>query len=353
MTCINKNSVEYQTLLKKSGIPEIIVEAYSKEYLEKYGRFPYLDELPNSNSKNNLKTELKIKENGSSKISDILNYSGTSSIQEAVVKINDQHRDLETEIIPIVNEAIVNITHKPNEYNFNESEIEQDQKIDSYQVIDNAIHKLSNLYGIKINNTSDEELNSDKWNVLIPDSKLVNAFIYNGEIYVNLDRADVDAPIHEMFHIFVGSLRFTNPDLYQEIINSIEQLPDYNILAQSYSDRSQNDINEEIFVSEISKYLSGVTSSLEGIDPKLRYEITYNIKRILDSVLMGESSVKSISENRLYNMSLRELATELNSKVMINNFKGTINVEGSELHRKLNNIKSDLIKNKTLEQQCN
>ena len=50
MTCINKNSVEYQALKNKSGIPEFILEAISAEYLEKYGRFPELDELPKSNS---------------------------------------------------------------------------------------------------------------------------------------------------------------------------------------------------------------------------------------------------------------------------------------------------------------
>jgi len=33
---------------------------------------------------------------------------------------------------------------------------------------------------------------------------------------------------------------------------------------------------------------------------------------------------------------------------MSNNFHGTMNVEGSELHRKLNNMKSDLYKNGTL-----
>ena len=37
---------------------------------------------------------------------------------------------------------------------------------------------------------------------------------------------------------------------------------------------------------------------------------------------------------------------------MTNNFRGTLDVEGSELHRKLNNIKADLIEQKLLKEDC-
>jgi hypothetical protein len=36
-------------------------------------------------------------------------------------------------------------------------------------------------------------------------------FEYDGEIYINVDRASVDTPIHEMMHLLIGSLRFSNP----------------------------------------------------------------------------------------------------------------------------------------------
>ena len=59
---------------------------------------------------------------------------------------------------------------------------------------------------------------------------------------------------------------------------------------------------------------------------------------------MGQDSVKTISNDRLFQLSLMQIAQEVNSAVMTNNFHGTINVENSELHRKLNNLKSDLYK---------
>ena len=221
-----------------------------------------------------------------------------------------------------------------------------------YLVLNNALQKLASLHGITFNETSDAELNSEKWQGIIPDASLVNAFIYNGQIYINLDRANLDAPIHEMFHMFVGSLRFTNPSLYQELVESTQSFPNYEQLVQEYPGRTRNDVNEEILVTEVSRYLTGQPSSLAKMDSKTRYEISYNIKRMLDTILMGQDSVKTISEDRLFNLSLKEIAQEVNSAVMVNNFTGTMNVEGSELHRRLNNVKSDLYREGTLEEHC-
>lgn len=44
--------------------------------------------------------------------------TGKETVEEAVVDINNQFRDLETTIIPINKEALVDITHRPTENNF-------------------------------------------------------------------------------------------------------------------------------------------------------------------------------------------------------------------------------------------
>lgn len=221
-----------------------------------------------------------------------------------------------------------------------------------YLVMTNALNKLASLYGIKFNDITDAELASDKWRNIISDPSSVNAFVYNGQIYINIDRANLDAPIHEMMHLFVGSIRFQNPNLYQHLISLSEQFPNYNKLAREFSGRTRNDINEEIFVQEVSRYLVGLPSNISNIESKLQYEITYNIKRVLDTILMGEDSVKTLSNDRLFNLSLKEIAREIHSSVMTNNFHGTLNVENSELHRKLNNIKSDLQSKGILKEYC-
>ena len=589
LICINKKSPEYQTLLKRSGIPDSTLEVICRSFMTKYNRLPHLDEITNSNSEPSLRSELKLGVYNETSISNVLNSTGKQTVEEANIELNNQYRDLEVEVVPLNNDAIIDITHRPTDNNFdnwteedeilsraprdgsgnllapngkisnltekqyaqvrtkafkrwfgdwendpanaskvvdengeplvvyhggvrninafklpnnkavisfdstknlewakregyviseedlvrynNGEDIEvtkpvgiyfaadevvsrsyfgrrnieddelyatflniknpyitdkdgkqmpndaatvkdlqkakdnnQDGVIiknvrdygpndeermnwetnefathpttdyivfnsnqvksatdnsglfsrqnnniydpvpNGYLVLNNALQKLAKLYGINFNTVTNAELNSDKWRNIISDPSSVNAFIYNGQIYINLDKASLDAPLHEMMHIFVGSIRFSDPKLYSSLISLAEKFPNYTEIAKQFSGRTRNDINEEIFILEISRYLMGYKSVLHNLDNKTKYEISYNIKRLLDTILMGQDSVKTISNDRLFQLSLMQIAQEVNSAVMTNNFHGTINVENSELHRKLNNIKSDLYK---------
>lgn len=351
LTCVNKKSLEYQNLKQKSGIQDFLLNAICRDYLDKYDRFPYLDELPGVNSEPHLRNRIHLKENNSANIEDILSETGKGTIAEATIDLNNEYRDLEVEITPIEKEAIVDIVHKPVSNNFEVNPVEVDSIINSYMVFDKSLEKLANLYGIKFNRITDAELTTPDWQEVAPEVSSANAFVYNGEIYINTDRSSVDAPLHELMHILVGSMRFTNPSMYQEIVSSVENFPNYQILAQKYPNRSRNDINEEIFITETAKYLTGLDSNITNFDQKILNEINYNTKRVLDTILEGQDSVKTLSD--IYTRSFKELAQAVNSAALNNQFKGFINVEGSELHRKLNNIKSDLFKKKQLEEQCN
>lgn len=353
LICVNKNSSEYQALKDKSGISDLILEAVCRNYLDKYGRYPYLDELPESNSEQHLRNYLHINSINGTKVKNILDTTGKATIQEANADINNQYRDLEVDITPVNKEAIVDIKHRPSVNNFQLFDTDVDQNPNSYLVFDQIITKLSKLYGIKFNQITSEELNSDQWNKVIKDADAVNAFIYNGEVYINLDRSSVDSPIHEIMHILVGSIRFSDPRIYQKLLDSVQNFPNYESLIEQYSNRSRNDINEELLVTEISRYLMGMTSNITQLSNNLKYEILYNIQRTLDTILMGQDSVKTLTNDKLFKSSIKELAKEVKSTLLNNNFTGTFNVQNSELHRKLNNIKSDLIKQKLLEEQCN
>lgn len=558
--------MEYRTLKDRSGISDSILEAICRDFLDKYDRFPYLDEIIGSNSDPYLRNVLQLDMYNGTSIQNLLSVTGTDTVEDANIVLNDQYRDVEVEITPLNKEAIVEITKRPTEDNFdnwteedeilakaprdeqgnllapngrisnltekqyaqvrtkafkrwfgdwindpenaskvvdengeplvvyhgsknswevydkskfkrdqfgrgiyltadksnaenygsareffinsknpfyagyiwengrksfrpkaagllfNSNVIDKENYIETlqqytsneeaelignelknadsvvityrnpyivkygeiivsnpnqiksassnsglfsrtndniydpapngYLVMTNALQKLASLYGIKFNEITDAELTSDKWKNIISDPSSVNAFVYNGQIYINISRANLDAPIHEMMHLFVGSIRFQNPNLYQHLISLSEQFPNYNKLAIEFSGRTRNDINEEIFVQEVSRYLVGLPSNISNIESKLQYEITYNIKRVLDTILMGEDSVKTLSNDRLFNLSLKEIAREIHSSIMTNNFHGTLNVENSSLHRKLNNIKSDLQSKGILKEYC-
>lgn len=352
-SCINRNSAEYQSLKEKAGIPESLFDIECEEYLDRFGRFPRLDEFSSADSSQYLKNILKLSKNNSTKINHILEITQSNNIEEAIVKLNNEYLDKEISILPIIEDAIVDIKKRPTDGlpNFEEIYV-PDNNPNGTIIIEQALYKLANLYGIKINTVTDAELSMDRWNQLIPQDRNVNAFIHNGEIYINTDKASPDSFIHEMLHLLVGSMRFTNPQLYIELIQQAESFPSYNQLLQDYNGKSRNDANEEIFIQEISKYLAGMTSDLSELPLNVLHEINYNVRRTLDSILMGALSTKVLTDNQLYNSTFKNITQAVNSPIMTNQFNGTMNIEGSALHRKLNNIKSDLIKQGILEEIC-
>jgi hypothetical protein len=138
-------------------------------------------------------------------------------------------------LIPIQDDCLVNITPRPNDYEFIGDQIYiQDTTKGAPLLIMKTLDKLAKLYGIKFNQVTDAELASDKWSNLVASDKIVNGFVYNGEIYINTDRASVDTPVHEMLHLLLGSMRFTNPKLYQTIVSQAESFKNYDYLAKDY-----------------------------------------------------------------------------------------------------------------------
>lgn len=347
MQCLIKNS-EYRTKLAQSGIPEPIFYSFANSFVAKHGRFPNLDEIPEANSKSFLFTSLNVDKFNSTSIENVLNSTQTSTVEEATIKLNDTYNDLEINLLPLNTEVILNAVNRPSEYVDNSSEsVNISKHINSTVVFNTIFDKLRKLYGISLIPTTSEELSEIE---NIPEIQSASAFVYNGNIYINTDLADIDAPIHEMTHMLLGSLRFKNPSLYTELVSMSEKFPNLESYKLNNPNKTYSDILEELFVEETAKYLSGLSSQINKLDPNIIYEINYNIKRLLDSVLMGDYSVKSLSESDLYNMSLPELAQSVNSQLLQMNNLGSL--DDSSLHRMLGNKKSELMKKGDLREEC-
>lgn len=250
--------------------------------------------------------------------------------------------------MPLYNDAIVTTALRPSQYYVEPTQLHDVDIKPNMQSVFNAIFtKLNNLYGIQINTITDKELAQKNWE---PEVQAVNAFIKDGNIYINTDHAKADAPIHELTHLLLGSVRFKNPDVYFKIVESAQQFPNFIQFQQQNPNRAMNDILEEAFVTEMSKYLAGEKSVIEQLPQNIIYELHYNMKRLLDSAFMGQYSVKSMSNTQLYSMSLQDLAIALNSNILENNFSGSL--DEAMQHRILANTKEELIKNGDLREEC-
>lgn len=344
--CINRNSPEYQRLKKVSGIPEIQLDTICMQYLEEFNRFPRLDELENSNSSNYIKETLKLDKNNSTSIDNILDKTNTNSVEDATIELNSQYPDVEIQLLSIADKVQVNIKPRPTTDYIEDIVPNNIDIIDNQTMIVKALNKLASLYGIKVHQISEEDLALDKWNGIINRDKYTKAFIYNGEIYINIDRYSPDSFVHEMLHLLVGSMRFTNPELYFSMISQIEQIPTYNDELKKYDGKTRNDANEEIFVSELAKHLTGQSSKLQDLTNEQLYEIKYNVYRVLDSMLMGDYSTKII--DNIFEKTLKQIVQATNSDILTSQYQ----MFGASVHRQLNNMKQDLLSKGELTEIC-
>lgn len=355
MQCINENSREYQTLKKQSGLSDFVLSAYVGDFLETHDRFPYLDELPEADSSKAISEDLSLNKDNTTKTENILQATNTNTVEEAVPVLNDKYRDKEIEVLEVGSKSKVYITTRPSTIQNQNEETDKQVKTDSnnyenvnsFAFFNEIIDKLQTLYGINIIPITNAELSQDRW-ASITGTKGIKSFIYNGNIYINIDIATIDSPVHEFLHLLFGSMKYQNRALYDQLVGQAEQFDSYNTISQNYPNRTKGDINEEVFVTELAKYLTGQNNAISNLDQSIQNEIIYNVNRTLDTVLMGENSVKCV-ENP-YIMNLKTLAKLVNSSTMISEKRGSLS--DATLNRMMANTKSELMKNKELREEC-
>lgn len=387
LNCINPElSQKVQTLQEMSGLSDFSLKSQIRHYTQLHnGRLPNLDELDGSDSRPYLQKTYNIKPRKSQKINDLA---------DKVLGKKYQKKDLQTTVSDIthkLNNIFTDLILIPYIYGKNvgfeiqrRPTINYSEPVDTYtvnrkdtgNVLNSILDKLNDLYGIKVNtfkpgNTKLLQEIKDKTGNQNYSLRRVNGFIYNGEIYINAKLSEKDADktkVHELLHLIVGSIKFTNPSVYNNFVG----------LASQYTDQFQkfiykefgkeidlqtlptlSDYQEEFMVEELAKYLSGMTDSILNKNPfndeekakDLRYQVLYNMNRVLDTVFMGDYSVKSIPPANLYSMTLGDVMDVINSVYVKNsNFKDL--VQQSYQHRILANKKKQLVDDNELTLKC-
>lgn len=351
MACFNISLPEYQTLKQKSGISsDLILSTYCKTYSELYNRFPYLDELPAPNSQKFMLGQLDARTDGSVETSKLLDTLKCNSAQEATIKLNDIYRDQEVHVLELNKSSVVTSESRPNPHTVRTSETSSITSINNHAAFSAIGKKLDNLYGIKTILTSSEDIYSSKLNLAVPNAPSAKGFIYQGNIYINTDNATADTQLHEMLHLLIGSLRFSDPNSYNALLQTCTQIPNLNIIAKTMGNRTNNDILEEVLVTELAKHLTSQFSIFETMPQNLSHELSYHIYRILDSILMGNKSVQKAPVKDLLTFTLKDLAESVESSVL--NLITPSSLNEAEIHRIMANRKSELLTSKQLREEC-
>ena len=192
------------------------------------------------------------------------------------------------------------------------------------------------------------------------------AFIYNGSIYINVDKGGIESPIHEYMHIICSVMKYDSKysDKYYEWINTVWSNPMYSGLRNQimkkyeatgengvYYIKSGSDLKEELFVEVMSdRFRNTFSRAWDAKNPTHKAEILGTVVDILNSVLETEIP-KDVDASKLGNTSIQTVLRMFNSPLFSQenaNFVETI----IPLNQRLATIKKLLINNGAIDYDC-
>lgn len=351
--CINKNSTEFKRLSRISGMSDEDLALNIMVTQEEKGRWPEIDELFNPDSSKAMAEDFGLKDLGYVMKGDANNILSGTDEDSFVKSLNNKYKDYNTTsmilddvlLIYPVKRATIATSDYSNKFN-----VEKDSgKGKNISVLRAIASRMEKLYGIKFHLFNDSDIKDmDELNGVNVSDK--NAFILNGDIYINLDNASIDAPIHEMMHMMLGELKFNNPQLYNKLVESASMIPNYRYIRQTmFANMMEHDAMEEIFVMESARYLSGLPSMIDKLPLKERSMIDYSIMRMIDSSIMGSNTAMGYDINQLKNKSIIDLCEMLGSN-LVNSKQSTSDMGFKS--RLMMNKKMDLAQRGILTEKC-
>ena len=233
------------------------------------------------------------------------------------------------------------INDKINVSSFNNNQLVD--KKDNAEVISVISNHLKESFGVKINLINEDEIPEDISNGRTD----IKAYILNKEIFINLDKADIASPIHEMMHLILGTIKTTNRNVYLSLINNAKNHPDFNQVLKKYSNNTKLDIYEEIFIDLFTNSIKGKIKN----NFKLT-EIDNVIKNTLNEMLKLGSSLDSISGIEILNTSFEDIINTFGSDLFINQSEYYNPVIATK-SIKLSSLKRQLMEDGELKEQCN
>lgn len=221
----------------------------------------------------------------------------------------------------------------------------------------NIAEHLSRNYGVKVNILTTSDIEST-FKDIIPNASRINAFIYNNEVYVNVDKASTADPLHEFAHLILGSVKKNNSKLYYSLVDQVEALTDYNDRLNAYlqnnDKRARTDLNEEIFVTIFGEYFSKKMNPwFNGRDVDL-VELGSKFKDGTQKVFQTGNDIQGEALGVLLNMSIDEIVSEFGSTLFNGEFSDAANfdLDGSYKSRTITNLISKLLEGGQLVENC-
>lgn len=181
------------------------------------------------------------------------------------------------------------------------------------------------------------------------------AFILNGEVNINTDRASVSDVIHEYTHLFLHSLKYDDYNLYKALINAGKTSEISDKVIQTYSHLEGDDLNEEVFVTVLGEFLKGRLSNQEWEDSRRAdfSNFAQYTKEKLGALLNKEvSDIRDISADDVFYMKLEDIIMLIGDWTMNNRLTDIYEDHPLNNSSNIEKLKQDLIDRGFLTQHC-
>lgn len=269
-------------------------------------------------------------------IYDFNNWIDSQNIEDLVNRFRTEENSIRFNLVestPIVDDTNSDIGFKetPLEEDIEEAQYEEladnpvkenNEVAEYYQTNPSTKSKLitiikeSNLKGLHIVTDSD---------LVNEDSTTRNArgFVKNGEIYINVDRAEDDTVVHEFSHLYLANAKVNSPNEYYSVLSRVRNTGTWKYMREipEYQNKRGSDFDEEVLATLIER---AYNEGLGGAD----YDVA------IDALNLTSPEFKSFIKSDI----LPSLGETL--------------IENYKVSQKIATLKNKLIKDNIIKEDC-
>lgn len=254
---------------------------------------------------------------------------------------------------------------------FNDAEIIM---VSDETVFTNLANELANTYGsqIPMEMLTEEEIEQEFGDREDVDQLKQNVgFIIDGNIYLNLTKASLDAPLHEIMHFIAAAMKFSgDPDIrhgYYQLLDWITDWLDGKVQSGSeddailkqkivdkngaYANRHMSDVKEEILVTLLAREFKNRFSSLWGESKTISKDRIHAAVKMTVAKIFNDEKIKDVDFNDLGNAKLLSVLKKFTSQILTADTNLSMVLEQNQ---ELAELKHFLIQNEfiTLSKDC-
>lgn len=207
---------------------------------------------------------------------------------------------------------------------------------DQYDILVPLIQEMNEKFGTNIHIINAQQASENE-----------RAYIENGELYINVDKADITDILHELGHCIFAVLKQQNPEQYYTMMNIAMQNPSFQEIAKAYPNKHGSDLQEEVFLKLMQQELQGILYSKDS--PLLNSTAQQSIFNIVEQ-LSSTYKAKGTNNTRDLRVGVKSLLNAIFAETdsMFRQIdKGLV-----ILSQKTATIKNNLVQDQSLKEDC-